>query len=248
MSFAGHDDVEVGRHLAGIEARRREGGLPDGASEAAVEEDDDGVEEDADEREAQARIAAVLPEPHEQQAEAEGQQGTAQGLGASGTPAVEERLRPEADDDRGEQDPDPAQLDRPEVAEAPGPQAEEQADEDAGDQHAAQPCGGVLRHADIMLERGLRCADVSGRLPQTWFGAAGPAGATVVGGIAAVDSGPSVVIRLAAWPMSGIGRGWIVRPGSATPSTWVVRTNASTTTGSNWIRRTCAARRGPAPP
>ena len=29
--------------------------------------------------------------------------------------------------------------------------------------------------------------------------------------------------------MSGIGRGWTVRPGSATPSTWWVLTKASTT-------------------
>ena len=42
-------------------------------------------------------------------------------------------------------------------------------------------------------------------------------------------------MRSAAWAISGIWRGSARRPGSGTPSTRCVLTNASTTAGSNWM-------------
>ena len=74
------EGVDRGRDLVGQEAGGAQARLPDGHV-AAVHHDDRGIEQDADERQAQARVRAVDPERHEQQPERGRQQRHAQDFG-----------------------------------------------------------------------------------------------------------------------------------------------------------------------
>ena len=93
------------------------------------------VEQDPDEGHDEARVQPVGPQRDQQEPEAKRQQRRAQVLDQRGL-EVEKGLSPEPDDDRGDQQQRPAQLDVAEVVEAPaGPKAEEQPQQDTGDQH-----------------------------------------------------------------------------------------------------------------
>ena len=102
-----------------------------------VRDDRDRVQEDADERDPQARLAPVDPERREEHSERRDEQRKPQGVDDLVAPD-QEVLGPESEDDREKQDADPAQPDRGEVAErAAREQAEDEAGDDAGDQHRA---------------------------------------------------------------------------------------------------------------
>jgi hypothetical protein len=119
----------VGGHAGGGQAD-----VPD-RHVAAIGDDDDRVREDAQEREAEARIGAVHPERGEEQAECPGEQRQPEHLDGADV-GVESRLGGEAEDQRREEQPGPAQLDDGEVLDPPaGQQSEQEPEEDAADQH-----------------------------------------------------------------------------------------------------------------
>ena len=141
--LARHDDVQRAGHVL----RRQAGGLqargPD-RHVAAVEHDDHPVEQDADERDAETRVEPVDPQADQEEDEPGRQQRGPQHLDDVDA-RVEQRLRPEPDDDRRDEQQGPAQLDVAEIVQAPTrPEAEQQAEKDPRDQH------GVM-----MLERGV---------------------------------------------------------------------------------------------
>ena len=122
-------DVERRRDVREAHAGGTQGLVPD-RHVAAVDRDDDRVGQDADEGDAHARVAAVDPRAHEQQGEPEQEERQTQRLDDVDA-GVEQGLRPEPDDDRDEQEADPAQADRRQVRDAAAdPQAEEQAEKD----------------------------------------------------------------------------------------------------------------------
>ena len=132
----GEDHVELREDRAGIEAGGDEAGPPD-RHVAAVHDDRDRVQQDADEREAQARLVAVDPEAAEQQPERRREERQTERLGERDA-GVERPLGREADDDGEEEDTDPAQPDRGEIREvAAGEEARDEAGDDAADQHVS---------------------------------------------------------------------------------------------------------------
>ena len=72
----------------------------------------DGVGQDADEREAHARVAAVRPEGDEQEREGAAEERERAALRRAGTPALSSDLGAEPDEDRDEEQADPVEPDR----------------------------------------------------------------------------------------------------------------------------------------
>ncbi len=93
--------------------------------------DRDRVQQDADERQAQARLRPVDPEADEQEPERQGEQRQPEGLGEL-DPGPDRPLRREPDDDGEEEERDPAQPDLGEVRDVA-------ADEQADDRPATMP-------------------------------------------------------------------------------------------------------------
>ena len=141
--LARHDDVQCARHVLRGQAGGFQARGPD-RHIAAVEHDDQPVEQDADERDAETRVEPVDPQADQEENEPGRQQRGSQHLDDVDA-RVEQRLRPEPDDDRRDEQQGPAQLDVPEIVQAPTrPEAEQQAKKDPRDQH------GIM-----MLERGV---------------------------------------------------------------------------------------------
>ena len=125
------EDVER-RRVARLESGGIQARQPD-RHVARVGHDRDRVQEDPDERQAQAGLAAVHPERGKEQPEGEGEERQPQGVDQT-DPADEQVLRREPEDHREQEDRDPAQPDEGEVAERAAPQqAEREAEEDAED-------------------------------------------------------------------------------------------------------------------
>ena len=122
------------REVGGLQAGELEGRLPD-RHVAAVDHDDRGIGEDADEGEADARVGAVRPEGQQEQPERARQERQPKQLGRREA-GIEEGLGPEPDEDRREEQPDAVQPDVGEVGDvAARDQAEDESERDAADQH-----------------------------------------------------------------------------------------------------------------
>ena len=191
-------DVERAGHVGRGQARRDQARLPD-RHVSAVDRDDDGIREDADEGDRHARLAPVDPGAEQEDRVRRDEQRDAKGLGERHV-AGEGGLGPVADDDGEEDRRHPAQADLGEVAE-PARRRRGRRSGRARSRRGAPPSASRRRRVPDAVAAD-PCSPMSGGSGRRRIGA----------------------------PASGSPR-----PGSRMPSTHFVRTNASTTSGSNWM-------------
>jgi len=145
---AGQDDVERREDRVGVEACGDEARPPD-RHVPTVHDHGDRVQQDPDEREAQARLRPVHPEAGEEQPERQSEQREAKGLGEL-DPGAERPFGREPDDDGEEEDAYPAQPDRGEVRQvAAGEQPGDKARDDPADQHRVRPMASSASPASV---------------------------------------------------------------------------------------------------
>ena len=148
----GEDRVEGGPDLVERQAGSREARPPD-RHVAAVDQDHDGVGQDADEREAEARLGPVRPQPDQQHPVGEGEQRQPK-LVRDADPGGDRGFGAEADRHRGEEQRHPDQPDRAEVPDvAAGEQAQDQAEDDRADQHRIDSWEFVPEPASVIRSR-----------------------------------------------------------------------------------------------
>ena len=249
------DVVERRRDVGRGQAGGREARLPD-RHVAAVDQDHDRVRQDADEGEAHARVAAVRPTARRAGARTTpARSGSAQRLDERRRPASSRTSVAEPDED-ARRPAAPVRRRRivGEVDELPpASRPRTSPSDDAADQHGRVPlvitaascvdaatCR-VVASGSTDRSRWRRAMALEARRPARRSRAARmPVGERPV-------SAQTRSAGVAAWlraggghPVGGLGderdRARLAgRPGSGTPSTWRVRTKASTTTGSNWM-------------
>ena len=229
---------------AGVRPAAVERRLPD-RHVAAVDDDDDRIRQDPDEDEDHARVPAVRPQRHEEEPERGRQQREPQRLDEFDAAL---RRTSVAKQERDRQQ-------RSAVAEAgswqvddvaAGDQAEHESEDDAADQHRVGFTGHMVEHASRGRARPGRRVARSGRGPRVAeVGRGGRRGSRRSPGRR--PSGRSDPIGRRGGLRRSCGRHPVgglrderdlarlrTPPGSGTPSTWLVLTKASTTTGSNW--------------
>ena len=218
------------REAGGLEAR------PPDRHVAAVDDDRDRVQQDADEREAQARLVAVDPQADEQQPERDGEERQTErlddGMPASSANSVAKRMTTAEEQERRSS---AAGRRRDSSMRPPARRPEDEAE---------RRC---RRSACEQVDRAVT-PEIAPRISAR---PAAPAADRAAPGcpVRPVDGRRVGARGRLGHPVRRLGderdrsRLRSCRPGSCTPSAQCVRTNASTTSGRTGCRRTCGARR-----